>query len=500
MKKVIAMTAKKHPEQNEQLAPADIDPNSALSRLELIRRIAGLTASIRDRNLLLSKTLQELQDSFAVSGCGIYQLHSPTSPLHLVATSGIDDDLCRTLQKIPAGKGLIADVISSTTPHHWQNLPQQPGIHHKELLAAGWQSLQAHPLIAHGRLLGALFCFHDRPRTFDDKETELFDECCQLLAAAIDSSELVEKLEWQHRLTHASQRELDRSRKQLREHVIRLEETNRALEQANQMKDRFLALASHELRTPLTWIMTAAEMLGGQLDQLPDECHTLLETIEKGSKRLNSLIEDLLEIARIEAHDIYVAQEHINLPQLFSELSTHFADEALRRQLELQFGDCPGHIAPIGDHHHLRQALERIIKNAFKFTPAGGLIRLEACHKTGEELIEIKADIEPFCPAFFQRKPLRGHLQISISDSGVGIAKKDRLLIFDKFHGAGDINLHGKEQYAGQGPSAGLGLPLAKGLIEAHGGMIWVDSSTLADTGSCFHILLPLYQPCKADD
>lgn len=500
MKEINAMTAAKHPERNKRLLTGGIDPSNDLSRLELIRRIAGLTASIRDRNLLLGKTLEELQTSFSASGCGIYQLHSPSSPLHLVATSGIDDELCCTLQKIPAGKGLMAEVVSSTMARHWHNLPEQPDIHHKELLTAGWQSLQAHPLIAHGRLLGILFCFHDGLRTFNERETELLDECCQLLAAAIDSSELVEKLEWQHRLTHASQRELDRSRKQLREHVIRLEETNRSLEQANQMKDRFLALASHELRTPLTWIMTASEMLHEQSGNLPEEYQLLLDTINKGGKRLNSLIEDLLAIARIEAHDIYLAQEHINLPQLLNELSVQFADEAMRRQLDLQLGDCPDHIAPIGDHHHLRQALERIIKNAFKFTPAGGLIQLDACHKTGEELIEIKIDIEPFCPDFFHRKPLRDHLEIRISDSGVGIAEKDRLHIFDKFHGAGDINLHGKEQYAGQGPSAGLGLPLAKGLIEAHGGMIWVDSSTLAESGSCFHILLPLYQPRKTDD
>ena len=102
--------------------------------------------------------------------------------------------------------------------------------------------------------------------------------------------------------------------------------------------------------------------------------------------------------------------------------------------------------------------------------------------------------MEPFCAHFFRRTPLIDHIEISISDSGVGIAPKDRLQIFDKFHGAGDISLHGKKNNSVQGPSAGLGLPLAKGMIEAHGGMIWVDSSTASKTGSCFHILLPLSQ------
>ncbi|SHJ73493.1 GAF domain-containing protein [Malonomonas rubra DSM 5091] len=479
---------------------ARIDPTCDLSRLQLLHQIAGLTANVRERGLLLDTALEMLHNNFGASGCGIYQLNSPASPLHLVATQGISDELSQSLQKIPAGKGLVSSVIDTNRAHSWHDLPQAEELHHKALLDAGWQSLQAHPLIAHERLIGVLFLFQQQPRQYSQPEVELLDECCRLLASAIDASELVEKLEWQHRLTHASQRELDRSRRQLREHVMRLEESNRSLEKANQMKDRFLALASHELRTPLTWIMTAAEMLDGQRDDLPEECHILLDTIDKGSQRLNNLVEDLLEIARIEAQDIYLAQEHIDLPLMFGELSLQFGDEALRRQLSLEIGECPDHIAPVGDHHHLRQALERIMKNALKFTPLGGLVKLEAHHRTAEELLDQKREIEIFSPSFFQKKPLLDHIEICISDSGVGIAEKDRLLIFDKFQGAGDINQHGKEQYAAQGPSAGLGLPLAKGMIEAHGGMIWVDNSKLSETGSCFHILMPLYRSRKADD
>lgn len=477
-----------------------IAPLGEVARLELIRQIAGLTASIRDRTLLLDSALQQLQTTFSVSGCGIYQLHNPESPLHLVAKSGIDDGLSRTLQKIPAGKGLVSEVVKTGQPYSCNNLQPEPQLYHKTLIAAGWHSFHAQPLVAHERLLGVLFIFQDSPRDFSPTEVALLGECCQLLAAAIDTSELVEKLEWQHRLTHASQRELDRSRKQLREHVNRLEETNRSLGKVNQMKDRFLALASHELRTPLTWIMTATELLAGQTDDLPEECHTLLDTIFKGGKRLQTLVEDLLEIARIESHDIYLAKEHIDLALMFSELTIQFGDEALRRQLTLTLGQYPDHISPVGDHHHLRHALERILKNALKFTPPGGVVTLDANHKTGAELMELKSQIETFCPVFFQKRPLLDHLEICVCDSGVGVAEKDRLQIFDKFHGAGDISMHGKQPHSIQGPSAGLGLPLAKGMIEAHDGMIWVDDNTPTETGSCFHILLPLYRPSRKNE
>jgi signal transduction histidine kinase len=263
------------------------------------------------------------------------------------------------------------------------------------------------------------------------------------------------------------------------------------------MKDRFLALASHELRTPLTWIMTAIQMLESQREELPTDSQALLTTIDKGVKRLNSLVEDLLEMARIEARDIYLARENIDLALLLRELALQYGEEALRRQMSLEVGRIPGHICPIGDHHHLRQALERILKNALKFTPPGGFIKLEASHRTSEELLERKLEMEPFCPVFFKQTPLHDHIDLCIIDSGVGIDEKDRLQIFDKFHGAGDISLHGKQFHSIQGPSAGLGLPLAKGMIEAHGGMIWVEPSIHSKTGSCFHVLLPLQQPSR---
>jgi len=465
-----------------------------ISRLQLLQQIAILTANTRERGQLLKESLQMVQAFYSLSGCGIYQLHDPDAPLNLVSSLGIDKQLVRDLQKVPAGMGLISQVVKSRIPHNWVDLHGEAQLYCKEILADNWCSLLAHPLIAHERLIGILFLFDRKPRQFDQFDIDLIGQCCQLLAAAIDSSELVEKLEWQHRLTHASQRELDRSRQQLREHVKRLEETNRSLEQANRMKDRFLALASHELRTPLTWIITATEILETQLDEMPADSRSLLETIFKGGRRLNILVEDLLEMARIEARDIYLARENIDLPLLIGELAQQYQDEALRRQLTLEIGRIPDHISPIGDHHHLRQALERILKNALKFTPPGGFIKIVASHRTGEELLQRRPEMEPFCPEFFHRTPLRDHINICISDSGVGISEQDRLQIFDKFHGAGDISLHGKHQYSVQGPSVGLGLPLAKGMIEAHGGMIWVEGHSEKESGSSFHVLLPLHK------
>ena len=474
------------------------DAQQQIFDLQLLKRIALLTASTRDRKQLINNTLQELRIFFTMTGGGIFQLPKPDSPLHLVATEKIDPALKKELQKIPSGSGFISQVIETGIPHNWIDLNNEQHLYCKMLLTAGWHSLLAVPLLAHDRLLGILFLYHCNPRQFSNSEIELINQCCHLLATAIDSSELVEKLEWQHRLTHANQCKLERSRKQLREHINRLEESNRMLEQGNQMKDRFLALASHELSTPLSWIMLATEMLENQLPKLSAENRILLKTIFKGGKRLNNLIDDLLEMARIEVHDIYLEQENIDLPLLLNELTQQYSEEALRSQLTLKVGSVPNHISPVGDYHYLRQALERILKNALKFTPPGGKIIMKASYKTADELRIQQARIEPFCPEFFSRTPLRDYLDICVIDSGIGIKKQDHLLIFDKFHGAGDISLHGKQRNAVQGPSAGLGLPLAKGMIEAHRGMIWLENAPETKTGSCFHILLPLYPATRA--
>ena len=158
----------------------------SIDHLYLIRQVAGLTASIRNRNLLLTRALELLISYFAATGGGIYQLHDRESPLNLVAQMGISDDLSCELQKVPAGKGLIAQVIESEQPTCWSPLEGEAELYCQALLDAGWDSLFAYPLIAHERLIGVFFLYQDSLRDFSPDEFNLLGECCQLLAAAID--------------------------------------------------------------------------------------------------------------------------------------------------------------------------------------------------------------------------------------------------------------------------------------------------------------------------
>ncbi len=464
-----------------------------IGRLRLLQQIALLAASNRNNSETLPIILSHLNRALGVDGCGIYLKPQPESPLSLIARVGIDDDLVRELQKVPVGKGLTNAVIARGIPHNWVDLRGEPELVCRAVLEAGWRSLLTLPLIAQGRPLGAIFFFQRIPRQFSTTEIELLEQICTFIATSIDTCELLEKLEWQHRLTQAGQRELERSRKQLRGHLQRLEVANNNLGQLSRMKDRFLALASHELRTPLTCILSAGQLLDTYLADGSPETRALLSTMLEGGERLNSLVEDLLEIARIESRDIYLARESINLEKLLDSLLQKKMADANQRSIEIRRGEIPDRFTPCGDMHHLERALTHILDNAIKFTPVGGAIEIDAGYISGSEILALQHQLEPFCPAFFNAHNPPDMIDFRITDSGCGIDDKERLYIFEKFHGCGDISLHGRNHFTASAASVGLGLPLAKGLIEAHGGMLWSENRP-DGSGSIFHTLLPLYQ------
>lgn len=483
-------------EKQLQTAPATNDGfalRHEVDRLRLLQQISLLTAGSRDREGILPEILHQLQTAFAIDGCGIYQLQQPDSPLTLVSSIGIDEGLTRELQKVPAGAGLAGKIIITNVPHNWVDLRGEEDLYCGAVLDAGWRSLLGLPLIAHGRTLGVLIFFQRISRQFSRNEVELLEEICLHISAHIDTSELLEKLEWQHRLTQASQRELERSRSQLREHLHRLEVANNTLEQLSRMKDRFLALASHELRTPLTCILSAAQLLEHHLRESPPDTQSLLTTVLQGGDRLNALVVDLLEMARIESRDIYLARENIDLNKLLQAILESKSPTAEQKGIKIRRGNMPDLLSPCGDRHHIERALTHLLDNAIKFTPGGGAIEIDATYICSGELLEMRDRIEAFCPTFFSSSSIPDMIDIRIIDSGSGIEEQERLRIFEKFHAGGDISLHGRDRRATSAPSVGLGLPLAKGLIEAHGGLLWNENRS-DGAGSVFHTMLPLYR------
>jgi signal transduction histidine kinase len=237
-----------------------------------------------------------------------------------------------------------------------------------------------------------------------------------------------------------------------------LEMTNRELERANRLKSEFLASMSHELRTPLHTIIGFSELLGEQLEgPLTEKQQRFVQHIHKDSLHLLELINDVLDISKIEADRLELRPEAFDFTALIAEslASVRSLAEAKSQNLETAT-DVP--TAVDADRLRIKQILVNLLSNAIKFTPEGGRIGLDA-------------------------RVQDSFVVVSISDTGVGIPLEEHESIFDKFHQVGATTKGVRE-------GTGLGLAITKRLVEQHGGSIWVKSKP--DQGSTFSFTLPM--------
>lgn len=463
--------------------------------LTLINEIAHRAAGSRNLKEMLQAVLAQVIQTFGVDGGGIYLVEEEKENLELAAHREIKDELLRDLRRIPSGIGLVGRVAASGQPRTSADLRKDHRVRSGHVLEAGWRGFQAIPLASNEKTVGVLFLFCYGKRTLTREEVKLLLAIGKQVGTSVEGARLFEALQWQHRLTQASNRELEFSRQQLKKNLAWVEESNRLLEQLERMKSNFLALASHELRTPLTYILPSTEFLSQRLDERLDaDEKRFLEAIELGGKRLNEIVNDLLEVARLESKNLYLGQESINLPSLVREVGADFLPVLKERELTFSIGEFPEHLLFFGDPDHLRKAVRRLVENAVKFTPRGGGIEIEAVQRTPAEVLAMEPTVSPFSPSFFRKDFSDPFLQMTVRDTGIGINPEEQLRIFDKFYEVGDFDSHFTSQTSFGGKGVGLGLTLVRGMVEAHGGMVWVESqgTTNGGRGSSFHVLLPL--------
>ena len=235
-----------------------------------------------------------------------------------------------------------------------------------------------------------------------------------------------------------------------------LRERNEALETADRLKSEFIANVSYELRTPLNAIIGFAEILANEyFGTLTPRQLDYSRGILDSSNRLLSLINDILDLATIEAGYMILETARVDIGEMLQAVMTLTRERARNQNLDLSL-HCAENIGTIeADERRLKQALFNLVSNAIKFTPPGGSVRLEAERGAGE-------------------------LVLSVSDTGVGIPMADQARIFEKFE-RGDPQLHQT--------GAGLGLSLVKSLIELHGGKVAIESSP--DKGTIVRCHLP---------
>jgi signal transduction histidine kinase len=263
---------------------------------------------------------------------------------------------------------------------------------------------------------------------------------------------------------------------ELRQAYRNLDKANRDLERLDQTKSDFISIASHELRTPLTTIIGYTEMLLEDTT-LPTGIHSMLKNISKGTKRLHEIMDSMFDIAQIDTRTMQPHLVPVDTASLIREVSAGVEKSVKERQQTLTL-DIPSLPMVKADPNLLQKLFQHLLNNAVKFTPDGGKIKVEARQVTAGN-----SDFP------------NGGLEMIFSDTGVGVDPDSREIIFSKFYQPGEVNKHSTSKTRFKGSGAGLGLALSKGIVEAHGGRIWVESAGYDEEkfpGSQFHVMLPL--------
>lgn len=292
------------------------------------------------------------------------------------------------------------------------------------------------------------------------RETLNKQDALDLLAAVIPiytyGLEVVARYEMETRVAHISN-EMDKVQKQM--------------QRVDKSKSTFISVAAHELKTPITLIEGYASMMedlisagkGVNLD-------SLLAGMTTGIDRLRAIVDDMIDVSMIDNDLLKLNFQPMQVGQMLDALHLEVEETIKNRKIVMEIKSFVGSRQWIYvDHTRMMQAIRNVINNAIKFTPDGGTITIDG-----------------------RTRP--GFIELIIADTGIGISQDDQAIIFEKFGQLGRVDLHssGKTKFKGGGP--GLGLPIARGILEAHGGSIWVQSPGYDEKncpGSTFHIMIP---------
>jgi len=319
-----------------------------------------------------------------------------------------------------------------------------------------------------------------------DRERALIAGCIGYISKPIDVDEFPIQV---HSFLQGTKEEIESAEEKAeylveysRSLVSRLEQKIRELEGAHaelqrieKVKSDFIILASHELRTPMTCIYGYIQMLLANPDIPgdPDEdgsARNLLQRIVSATYRLGLVFEEIRNVSLIDADRLELAWEPVVLKSLIYNVVDSLQKFDPTRNLRFEFEGVDDLPMIYGDDKRLYQALWNVISNAMKYTPDSGCI-------------------------FVTGRRIQDTVHLSIQDSGVGIPLTEQERIFDRFYVLEDMSLHHSSKTAFKGGGMGLGLTVARGIIETHGGKIWVESEGYDEEqlpGSTFHILLPL--------
>lgn len=478
-------------------------------KLSILNSIIARANAKLDLHTVLDVTLQETMEVFGAEGGAIHLLEGEEKVLTLVARNNLTDRFITSTRQ----RGIDSDASCRIMETRQCDLLTDVSRSCCKMLGhardEGWQSVAGIPLFAKNRLIGVMHFMNNGERRYSPDDINFFTTMGNQIGIVIEHARLFAELNWKtaellrsHRLLEKNSRQLAFSEGRLRKNLALVEQANLELERLDRMKSNFLGMVSHEFKTPLTGILGSAEFLLANRGKVGDDDERLLlSIIQNGGTRLNEIVTDLLKVARLEAKGAPVSTAPLHLDEILKALMEQFAPLLRQRNQRVHFQGVETLPYFSGDRECLYEVFTELLENAVKFTPDGGETVIAARVTDRKALAGKREILAHFNPQFYDQMGGAGYLQVEVRDSGVGIAADERLNIFDKFYEIGDIRHHSSGRDKFQGKGTGLGLSIAKGMIEAHGGMVWVESPASGHSGSpgsAFYLLIPLEEgPCQ---
>jgi len=368
---------------------------------------------------------------------------------------------------LPVGVGYSGLIALRGEPLFRTNTSEDPG----NVLAAqdrelGIQTYLGLPVGIHAELLGVLSLNTTTPKTYTEEEMRYLTSFADQAALAIEHA----------RMHEAMDRQLEELERRVQARTIRLEE-------ALKVKAEFIAKMSHEFRTPLNFLLGYTQLLRRRIGgELTDKQSRFVERVYLAGKQLLDLVEDLLDLSLLEAGRQRLRLERIALAPLIHAVLELYGVQAAQKDLRVDVRQAEN-LELVADRGKLVQILSNLIGNAVKFTPAGGTITLRTRQASW------RAD-PPGMPAPGERSlplfPREEGIEISVADSGIGLAAEDLDRIF-----LGFVQVDHAEESPPAG--AGIGLAVVRTLVNLHGGRVWAESGGLG-RGARFLIRLPTLQ------
>jgi GAF domain-containing protein len=406
----------------------------SVGELKALGEVGQAVSSTLDLEAVLSTIASRATQLAGMDGGVIHEYDEARGEFHLLTTHNLPDELADALRAapIPKGEGAVGRMAATREPVQIGDIAD--GSYRSRIRAIlirhGYRSVLAVPLLREDHLLGGLVVIRKRPGDFAPGVIELMQTFATQSALAIQNARLFREIEVK----------------------------GRQLEVASQHKSEFLANMSHELRTPLNAILGFSEVLAERMfGEINEKQAEYLADILESGRHLLSLINDILDLSKIEAGRMELEPSEFDLPGAIENTLILVRERAQRRGITLgrAVDERLGTIR--ADERKVKQVLLNLLSNALKFTPEGGRI-------------DVRAGVQD------------GHAQISVTDTGVGIAPEDQATVFEEFRQVGSS--------AKKVEGTGLGLAISRKFVELHGGTIGVESKV--GTGSTFTFTLPL--------